>query len=81
MFIVPGVLLAIGFSLAPAVLISENVSPFSAIGKSWKIAYANWRIILPMIMIWLASQMLIALLFNMFELNYIVSNGISFFCQ
>ncbi|EPC7687540.1 YciC family protein [Providencia stuartii] len=79
LFIVPGVLLAIGFSLAPAVLISENVSPFSAIGKSWKIAYANWRIILPMIMIWLASQMLVALLFNMFELNYIVSNGISFF--
>ncbi len=39
------------FSLAPAILMTENTNPFSAMGKSWKLAYANWRVALPMILI------------------------------
>ncbi|EMI5489195.1 hypothetical protein REJ26_000248 [Providencia stuartii] len=74
----PGIVLAIGFSLAPAILISENVNPFNAMGKSWKMAYANWRLALPMVLIWMASQMLVSLLMSSMQMNHIVSNGVSF---
>lgn len=74
----PGIVLAIGFALAPAILISENTNPFSAMGKSWKMAYTNWRIVLPMILIWMASQMLVSLLVSSFHINHIVTNGLSF---
>ncbi|MEX6158074.1 YciC family protein [Providencia manganoxydans] len=74
----PGIILAIGFSLAPAILISENVNPFNAMGKSWKMAYANWRLALPMVLIWMASQMLVSLLMSSMQMNHIVSNGVSF---
>ncbi|ELX8378089.1 YciC family protein [Providencia vermicola] len=77
--LIPGIVLAIGFSLAPAVLMSENVNPFSAMGKSWKMAYANWRVVLPMVLIWMASQMLVSILINKLQLNHIVANGLSFF--
>lgn len=74
----PGIVLAIGFSLAPAILISENVNPFNAMGKSWKMAYANWRLALPMVLIWMASQMLVSLLVSSIQINHIVANGVSF---
>ncbi|MEQ4690837.1 YciC family protein [Providencia manganoxydans] len=74
----PGIVLAIGFSLAPAILISENVNPFNAMGKSWKMAYANWRLALPMVLIWIASQWLVTLLMSSMQMNHIVSNGVSF---
>ncbi|WP_369311053.1 YciC family protein [Providencia rettgeri] len=76
--VIPGVVLAIGFSLAPAILISEKTNPFSAMGKSWKMAYANWRVALPMILIWMAAQMLVSVLLSSLQLNHIVLNGISF---
>lgn len=74
----PGIVLAIGFSLAPAILINENVNPFNAMGKSWKMAYANWRLALPMVLIWMASQMLVSLLVSSIQMNHIVANGVSF---
>ncbi len=76
--VIPGIILAIGFSLAPAILISESTNPFSAMGKSWKMAYANWRIALPMVLIWMASQMLVSVLLSSIQLNHIMANGISF---
>ncbi|EKT56225.1 YciC family protein [Providencia sneebia] len=76
--IVPGVIFAIGFSLAPAILISENINVFSAIAKSWKLAYANWRFVFPIILIWMATQMLVGLLISNLNLNHIVGNGLSF---
>ncbi|MEI9597961.1 YciC family protein [Moellerella wisconsensis] len=77
--ILPGVILAIGFSLAPSILMTEKVNPFSAMARSWKLAYANWRIILPMILIWMASQMLVGLLLGHIPLPDIIINGLSFF--
>ncbi len=76
--VIPGIILAIGFSLAPAILISESTNPFSAMGKSWKMAYSNWRIALPMVLIWMASQMLVSVLLSSIQLNHIMANGISF---
>lgn len=76
--VLPGIVLAIGFSLAPAILISEKTNPFSAMGKSWKMAYANWRVALPMILIWMAAQMLVSVLLSSLQMNHIVLNGISF---
>lgn len=76
--VLPGVVLAIGFSLAPAILINEKINPFSAMGKSWKLAYANWRVALPMVLIWMAFQMLVSVVISSVELNHIAANGISF---
>ncbi|BBU95856.1 MULTISPECIES: YciC family protein [Providencia] len=76
--VLPGIVLAIGFSLAPAILMTENTNPFSAMGKSWKLAYANWRVALPMILIWMAVQMLISVLLGNLNMNHIAINGISF---
>lgn len=76
--VLPGVVLVIGFSLAPAILISESVNPLNAMGQSWKMAYANWRLALPMVLIWMASQMLVSLVVSSLNLNHIVTNGISF---
>ena len=76
--VLPGVVLAIGFSLAPAILINEKINPFSAMGKSWKLAYANWRVALPMVLIWMACQMLVSVVISSVELNHIVANGLSF---
>ncbi|MFD1091329.1 YciC family protein [Providencia vermicola] len=76
--VLPGIVLAIGFSLAPAILINERTNPFSAMGKSWKMAYANWRVALPMVLIWMAAQMLVSVLLSSLQMNHIVLNGISF---
>ncbi|UDG80753.1 hypothetical protein GFV14_00228 [Candidatus Hartigia pinicola] len=76
--VLPGILLAIGFSLAPAILMRENTNPFSAMSKSWSIAYNNWRSVLPMVLIWMTSQILISLFLNSLNLNHIINNGLSF---
>ncbi|CAG9420391.1 YciC family protein [Providencia alcalifaciens] len=78
LMVLPGLILAIGFSLAPAILMNEKVNPFNAMGRSWKLAFANWRIAAPMILIWMATQMLVSMLLSSLQLNHIVVNGISF---
>ncbi|MFB9996389.1 YciC family protein [Providencia rustigianii] len=78
LMVLPGVILAIGFSLAPAILMTEKINPFGAMGKSWKLAYANWRVAVPMILIWMATQMLVSVILSNLQINHIVLNGISF---
>ncbi|HGJ5876354.1 MAG TPA: YciC family protein [Arsenophonus sp.] len=80
LFILPGIILAIGFSLSPVILIiTKNIMPLRAISQSWKIAFRHWWLILSMLLLWLALQMLLTMLLGQFRfLPGIVNNIISF---
>ncbi|MGP1946715.1 MAG: YciC family protein, partial [Arsenophonus sp. ER-LPS3-MAG3] len=46
LFILPGIILAIGSSLSPIILITiKNISPLKAICQSWKITFRYWWLI------------------------------------
>nr|WP_314267809.1 YciC family protein [uncultured Moellerella sp.] len=77
--VLPGVILAIGFSLAPVIMITERVNPFGAMVRSWRLAYSNWRVVLPMILIWMASQMVLGMLLGHLGLPELMANTLSFF--
>jgi hypothetical protein len=48
-FIVPGLVLAAGFSLAPPLTILENVSGRLALERSWRLLRGHWR---PVLLMW-----------------------------
>lgn len=80
LFILPGIILAIGFSLSPIILItSKNIIPLRAISQSWQIAFRHWWLILSILLLWLALQMLLTMLLGQFHfLPGMMNNIISF---
>ena len=80
LFILPGIILAIGFSLSPVILITaKNIMPLGSISQSWKIAFRHWWLILSMLLLWLVLQMLLTMLLGQFRfLPGMVNNIISF---
>ncbi|MFS1538675.1 MAG: YciC family protein [Candidatus Phlomobacter fragariae] len=80
LFFLPGVILAIGFSLSPIILITaKNIMPLRAVGQSWRIAFRYWWLILSILLLWLALQMLLTMLLGQFRfLPGVVNNIISF---
>lgn len=80
LFILPGIILAIGFSLSPIILITvKNIMPLRAMSQSWKIAFRHWWLILAILLLWLALQMLLTMLLGEFRfLPSMVNNIISF---
>ncbi|MGP1953145.1 MAG: YciC family protein [Arsenophonus sp. ET-KM2-MAG3] len=80
LFILPGIILSVGFSLSPIILISDkNIMPLRAIGESWKIAFRYWWLILSILLCWLALQILFSILLGEFRfLPNVVNNIISF---
>ncbi|CAA2929963.1 YciC family protein [Arsenophonus endosymbiont of Bemisia tabaci] len=80
LFILPGIILAIGFSLSPIILITvKNIMPLRAMSQSWKIALRHWWLILAILLLWLALQMLLTMLLGQFRfLPSMVNNIISF---
>ncbi|RXK33363.1 hypothetical protein BBD39_08010 [Arsenophonus endosymbiont of Bemisia tabaci Asia II 3] len=80
LFILPGIILAIGFSLSPIILITvKNTMPLRAMSQSWKIALRHWWLILAILLLWLALQMLLTMLLGQFRfLPSMVNNIISF---
>ncbi|MGP1931133.1 MAG: YciC family protein [Arsenophonus sp. ET-YP4-MAG3] len=80
LFILPGIILAVGFSLSPIILITDkNSIPLRAISKSWKIAFRYWWLILIILLSWLTLQILISLLLGEFHfLPNVINNIISF---
>ncbi|MDT9587510.1 MAG: YciC family protein [Candidatus Arsenophonus melophagi] len=80
LFILPGVIVAIGFSLSPIILITtKNVMLLQVISQSWKIAFRHWWLILSILSMWLVFQMLITTLLGHFRyLPSMINNIISF---
>jgi hypothetical protein len=61
LFIVPGLIIAVAVSFAPIIVATEKVGVFKSIKLSAKLAFANSRLIVPAIMLWLAAKMLVLL--------------------
>ncbi len=80
LFILPGIILAIGSSLSPIILITiKNISPLKAICQSWKITFRYWWLILSILLFWLSSQMFLTIFLGQFRfLPGLVNNIISF---
>lgn len=62
LFVVPGVILAISFSLAPVISVADQKGMFASIRLSCKLAFANARVIVPAMMLWLAAKLLVLLM-------------------
>ncbi|CAI0876268.1 Uncharacterised protein [Serratia grimesii] len=62
LFVVPGVIMAIAFSLAPVITVTEKKGVFASIKLSCKLAFANARVIVPAMMLWLAAKLLVLFL-------------------
>jgi len=59
LFVVPGVIMAIAFSLAPVITTADKKGVFASIKLSCKLAFANARVIVPAMMLWLAAKLLV----------------------
>lgn len=58
-FIVPGVAIAVALSLSPIIVTTEKMGVFSAIRVSIKLAFANVRLIVPAMMLWIAAKLIL----------------------
>ncbi|MCA4112814.1 envelope biogenesis factor ElyC [Serratia marcescens] len=62
LFVVPGVLMAIAFALAPVIASVDKKGVFASLKLSSKLAFANARVIVPAMMLWLAAKLLVLFL-------------------
>lgn len=72
LFIVPGVIMAISFSLAPIISVADSKGVFTSIKTSCKLSFAHARVIVPAMMLWLAAKLL--LLFMVSHLSTFTPN-------
>ncbi|CAI2453082.1 YciC family protein [Serratia liquefaciens] len=72
LFVVPGVIMAIAFSLAPVITTADKKGVFASIKLSCKLAFANARVIVPAMLLWLAAKLLV--LFMVSHLSVLTPN-------
>ncbi|CNI81903.1 MULTISPECIES: YciC family protein [Yersinia] len=63
-FIVPGIIIAVALSLSPVIVTTEKIGVFAAIKASSKLAFANVRLIVPAMMLWIAAKLVLLYLVN-----------------
>jgi len=61
LLIAPGVILMIVLSLSPVITVSDNIGIFKSIKISAKLAFSNARLLVPAIMMWIASEILVGI--------------------
>ncbi|WP_392430780.1 YciC family protein [Yersinia sp. HM-2024] len=59
LFIVPGIIIAVALSLSPIIVSTEKMGVFSAMKTSIKLAFANVRLIIPAMMLWIAAKLIL----------------------
>ncbi|MDP8773803.1 YciC family protein [Serratia marcescens] len=62
LFVVPGVLMAIAFALAPVIASVDKKGVFASLKLSSNLAFGNARVIVPAMMLWLAAKLLVLFL-------------------
>ncbi|SNC58752.1 YciC family protein [Sodalis endosymbiont of Henestaris halophilus] len=82
LIIVPGVLLAIAFSLAPIIATRDNLSTIKSMHISTKMAFTNVRLLAPAVLFWLLAKAVVLLLmtqctFMSLLIAEILLNGLS----
>ncbi|MCV9877368.1 YciC family protein [Brenneria izbisi] len=80
--VIPGVLLAIALSMSPIIVVIEKRGVFYAIKTSARLAYRNFKITAPAIILWLLTKIAILLLvtkLTMFSptITAVILNGLS----
>ncbi|AHM73820.1 YciC family protein [Yersinia hibernica] len=64
LFIVPGIIIAVALSLSPVIVTTEKIGVFAAMKASIKLAFANVRLIIPAMMLWIAAKLILLYLVN-----------------
>ena len=64
LFIVPGIIIAVVLSLSPVIVATEKMGVFAAMKASIKLAFANVRLIIPAMMLWIAAKLILLYLVN-----------------
>lgn len=64
LFIVPGIIIAVALSLSPIIVSTEKMGVFAAMKTSVKLAFANVRLIIPAMMLWIAAKLILLYLVN-----------------
>ncbi|WP_432323714.1 YciC family protein [Yersinia enterocolitica] len=64
LFIVPGIIIAVALSLSPIIVSTEKMGVFAAMKTSVKLAFANVRLIIPAMMLWITAKLILLYLVN-----------------
>ncbi|MHA3356579.1 YciC family protein [Yersinia enterocolitica] len=64
LFIVPGIIIAVALSLSPIIVSTEKMGVFAAMKTSVKLAFANVRLIIPAMILWIAAKLILLYLVN-----------------
>ncbi|PHM45459.1 membrane protein [Xenorhabdus mauleonii] len=79
LMLLPGILFSIAFALAPIFLFDKGKGIFSAMQDSWKLAFSNMRLLIPAMLLWLATKLILELLLTKapYVLSSILNNLLS----
>ncbi|AIJ09951.1 MULTISPECIES: YciC family protein [Edwardsiella] len=62
LFILPGIILAVGLALSPMIMTTERCGVIAAIRSSFRLSFASVRLISPAILLWMLMKLVLLLL-------------------
>jgi len=74
LFVIPGIALTVAFSLAPVISANEKTGLFASLKLSSKLAYANIKLVVPAMLLWMVAKLV--LLFLAGRLSFISDTAI-----
>ncbi|KGM29653.1 UPF0259 family protein [Photorhabdus luminescens] len=64
LMLVPGIILSIALALSPVIMTAERRGIFASMKISWKLAFANIRLLVPAILLWLTARLLLVFIID-----------------